>query len=51
MSINSFIQKFIDKGPQKASLSIVMLTDGIYVAKADDNGAETASFYELTDNN
>ena len=40
------------RGPEVSSLSIVMLSEGIYISKVNpDSGLEPVSFYELTDNN
>lgn len=51
MSINSFIQKVINRGPTQASLSIVMLVDGIYLSKVDEQDGVRTSFHEIEENN
>ncbi len=46
------LQNFMNRGPEVSSLSIVMLSEGIYLSKVDpESGLEAASFHELTDNN
>ncbi len=42
----------MNRRAEEPSLSIVMLTEGIYLSKVNPNsGLESVSFYELTDNN
>ena len=48
MSMNSLIQRLTSKGPAKSALSIVILSDGIYLSKVDgESQIQAATFHEL----
>ncbi|MBD1577234.1 hypothetical protein HC723_12420 [Vibrio sp. S11_S32] len=52
MSMNSLIQRLTAKKKEKPTLSIVILSDGIYVSKVSEEfGIEPAVFFELENNN
>lgn len=52
MSMNSFIRQFTSKGPIEPSLSIVILTDGIYLCKLDEQEPATqTTFHQLEGDN
>ncbi|OEF28478.1 hypothetical protein [Vibrio rumoiensis] len=48
MSMNSLIQRLTSKAPTQSSLSIVVLSDGVYLSKVEsESGIQATTYHEL----